>query len=161
MSDNPEGQEAKPARVKDDPDALLERVDALWRKMNARLDGWTEQELAAPGLVGDWSGTILIAHLGRWTMAANDVIRDHLAGHTPTDYDHFEPWNQRWAAEDASLTLAEAKRRWEFAHEEFRALARSIPADRWDETVRGWVRGSGIHHLEAHMDDLKDRAASS
>jgi len=158
MSDDTGVQSGQPARAREAPEALLERADAIYRRMNERLDSLTEHELMAPGLVGEWSGTILLAHLGRWTMAANEVIRDHLAGRVPTDYDDFEPWNQRWAAEDAGLSLQEARRRYAVAYEDLRALARGIPVGQWDATVRGWVKGSGIHHFEAHLEDLKEHS---
>lgn len=136
----------------DAPATILHEVNVLWADLEATLTARDEDDLRRPGAAGDWSGTEVVAHLGRWLAAAHDVVSDHLAGRVPTEaYDDYDAWNAHWHAEDATLSLAEARDRCTRAYQALRRLVDELPPQRWDATVREWVSGSSIHHVRAHL----------
>lgn len=140
----------------EEPAAILDRIDAVWREFQGAIGGMSEAELTAPGRVGVWSIKDLLAHIGRWYDAAVVVIDNRIAGRPRGEtYDDFDAWNARWAEEDRGLTPAEARSGCEAAHDRLRALVADLPADRWDKVVRGWVEGSGYGHLEEHLADIR------
>jgi hypothetical protein len=53
---------------------LLDDLEAARRELFAALDAVEAGSLTTPGLVGEWSGRELIAHLGYWAGHAVDVI---------------------------------------------------------------------------------------
>jgi hypothetical protein len=61
---------SSPAR----PDELAAELADARAELFAALAAVTPESLLTPGLVGEWSGRELIAHLGYWVGHAGDVI---------------------------------------------------------------------------------------
>jgi hypothetical protein len=55
-------------------DALIAELRDARADLMAALDAVAPESMTTPGLVGDWSGRELIAHLGYWAGHATEVI---------------------------------------------------------------------------------------
>lgn len=45
---------------------LIQRIETDWARLQAALDGLSEEQLHTPGVVGDWSIKDVLAHITAW-----------------------------------------------------------------------------------------------
>ena len=142
-------------------------VDELTRERDAffeALASVAEESMTTPGLVGDWSGRDLIAHVGYWTGHAGELIHeleqgridDIGAGQPPTD-----EVNETVARIARTTDLSTVRRR-EAAS--FGALVERIRAMEPallelilpdGASVTQGIREDGAAHYREHADELR------
>ena len=142
-------------------------VDELTRERDAffeALASVSEESMTTPGLVGDWSGRDLIAHVGYWTGHAGELIHeleqgridDIGAGQPPTD-----EVNETVARIARTTDLSTVRRReaasFDALVERIRAmdpaLLELILPD--GASVAQGIREDGSAHYREHADELR------
>jgi len=142
-------------------------VDELTRERDAffeALASVAEESMTTPGLVGDWSGRDLIAHVGYWTGHAGELIHeleqgridDIGAGQPPTD-----EVNETVARIARTTDLSTVRRReaasFDALVERIRAmdpaLLELILPD--GASVAQGIREDGAAHYREHADELR------
>ena len=144
---------------------LIEDLEAARGDLHALVDRLDPRSMTTPGLVGDWSGHELLAHVGYWAGHAVDVIRavedgraDEVgAGEPPVD--------------EVNATVARIARETDLATVRKReagsvaalidALRRLdgglLPAPLPDGTsLEGGIREDGSDHYREHADALRE-----
>ena len=142
-------------------------VDELTRERDALFEvlaSVSEESMTTPGLVGDWSGRDLIAHVGYWTGHAGELIHeleqgridDIGAGQPPTD-----EVNETVARIARTTDLSTVRRReaasFDALVERIRAmepaLLELILPD--GASVAQGIREDGAAHYREHADELR------
>jgi hypothetical protein len=124
--------------------------------MDAAFAGLTAEQLAAPGLAGDWSARELAIHLEAWFRVALQSIPIFAAGNRrEEEYDDFDAWNQRFVAEGESLSAEDAVERLRGTYGTLLAYLQELPADLFErhaifDTIEGVSWGHfGEHYYDA------------
>lgn len=147
-----------------EPEVLVEELTRERDAFFEALASVAEESMTTPGLVGDWSGRDLIAHVGYWTGHAGELIHeleqgridDIGAGQPPTD-----EVNETVARIARTTDLSTVRRR-EAAS--FGALVERIRAmepallvlDLPDgASVAQGIREDGAAHYREHADEVR------
>lgn len=144
---------------------LIDDLEAARGELFAALDAVEASSLTTPGLVGEWSGRELIAHLGYWAGHAVDVI------HAVEDGRSDEVGIDRPPVDEINATVARvarntdlgAVRKREAASVEalVERLRRMEPSllrtglPHHDLTLEGAIREDGPDHYREHADELR------
>ena len=147
-----------------EPEAL---VDELTRERDALFEvlaSVSEESMTTPGLVGDWSGRDLIAHVGYWTGHAGELIHeleqgridDIGAGQPPTD-----EVNETVARIARTTDLSTVRRReaasFDALVERIRAMEPALLELMLPDgaSVAQGIREDGSAHYREHADELR------
>jgi len=142
-------------------------VDELTRERDAffeALASVSEESMTTPGLVGDWSGRDLIAHVGYWTGHAGELIHeleqgridDIGAGQLPTD-----EVNETVARIARTTDLSTVRRReaasFDALVERIRAMEPALLELMLPDgaSVAQGIREDGSAHYREHADELR------
>ena len=142
-------------------------VDELTRERDALFEvlaSVSEESMTTPGLVGDWSGRDLIAHVGYWTGHAGELIHeleqgridDIGAGQPPTD-----EVNETVARIARTTDLSTVRRReaasFDALVERIRAMEPALLELMLPDgaSVAQGIREDGPAHSRVHADELR------
>ena len=142
-------------------------VDELTRERDALFEvlaSVSEESMTTPGLVGDWSGRDLIAHVGYWTGHAGELIHeleqgridDIGAGQPPTD-----EVNETVARIARTTDLSTVRRReaasFDALVERIRAMEPALLELMLPDgaSVAQGIREDGSAHYREHADELR------
>jgi hypothetical protein len=64
-------------------DELIQKIESEWDKLQAALDGLTEEQMYQPGVVGDWSIKDILAHITAWQTRLITTMFKAEKGFTP------------------------------------------------------------------------------
>ena len=147
-----------------EPEVLVEELTRERDAFFEALASVAEESMTTPGLVGDWSGRDLIAHVGYWTGHAGELIHeleqgridDIGAGQPPTD-----EVNETVARIARTTDLSTVRRReaasFDALVERIRAmdpaLLELILPD--GASVAQGIREDGAAHYREHADELR------
>jgi hypothetical protein len=145
-------------------DALISELRDARADVLAALEAVTPESLTTPGLVGEWSGRELIAHLGYWAGHANEVIHA-VEGGRSDEIGEGEP-----PVDDVNETVARIARGTDLATvrkreaatiealiERLAALDPALLAERLPDgaTLAEAIREDGADHYREHAADLR------
>lgn len=137
---------------------MLERDHAEWRALTTILDSRPTESMHGADNP-DWNARDVYAHLARWINHSTDDLEATLAGKgIPRPAGTDDEINARWQAEDAVLSLGEAR---DFARRAFdRRLAAitSIPSDGWNPLLDAIAHADGWEHIATHRDYIESAA---
>lgn len=129
----------------------LEEWEALVLDLEAHPDA-VLHDPASPG----WTARDVYAHLARWMEHSTSSLEAYVAGRdqpSPIEGTDDEI-NARWQAEDAALTLDDARSRAETQFERRSQVIESVPAERWDKAVEAFAHADGAQHYRAHRNAI-------
>jgi len=134
---------------------ILRESRLAWEALDREL-----QSKGAGLVQGNWTGAAVYGHLGRWLAMATAGLCHHLdEAEAPKAVGDEDAANDRWAAEDAALPVAEARERCARAFEALHSLLAELDPDRWDETVLQVAEDDGWNHLRVHFHAIGGRDA--
>jgi hypothetical protein len=106
---------------------------------------------------GGWTASIVYAHVARWLERADERLQRHIEGApdgAPENPVAEDALNQRWATEDVSLALEQARGRCEAAFERLHARLAELDPMEWDETVLQMAEDDALDHLRSHLHSM-------
>jgi len=139
---------------------LLEARDALLRELDRVEPG----SLSTPGLVGDWSGRELVAHLGYWAGHATEIVHAVEAGRAEEVGDGELPTddvNETVARVARETPLATVRKREGASVEALLERVRAIDPALLEvalpdgSTLAEAIRADGAEHYREHADELR------
>ncbi len=134
--------------------AMLAHGDAVWEQLSRALDARPEVVLHGPPNP-PWTSREIYAHLGRWTAHTVEVVSCLRAGEAaPVIEGDDDAINARWAAEDTSLTTADARARCVAGREALLALLRQLSDEEWGRFGRRCAEDVDGSHYQAHLDAI-------
>jgi len=143
---------------------LLRLEDEGYAEVHELLGALTPQQLAEPGLEGDWSAKDLIAHLASWcSEAARHIEQIRLGTYDLTRADEraidrdIDAINRRFHDANRELSLGDVKA--ELAASRFRMLEELDLIPEVTKTCAGWFHASGPGHYDEHLPRLREWVA--
>jgi hypothetical protein len=138
---------------------MLSRDHAEWRLLIAILDSRPTGSMHGAD-DPDWNARDVYNHLARWiNHSTDDLDATALSGKgVPRPPGTDDEINARWRAEDASLSLDEAR---DFAQRAFDrriAAIESIPSDRWNPMLDAIAHADGWEHFAGHRNYIETAA---
>ncbi len=131
---------------------MLREDRAEWDALCVVLDARPSGPLHDPESP-EWTARDVYAHLARWINHSTDAFESWLTTRSlpkPGLEGNDDEINARWQAEDADLTLDEAR---ELAQQAFDRRIRAIesaPSDRWDAILDATGNADGARHYRNH-----------
>jgi len=126
---------------------ILRESRRAWEALDSNL-----QAKGAGPVQGEWTASAVYAHLGRWLERATADVRQHLdGGEAPPPVENEDAANDRWAKEDATLPVAEARERCARAFEAMHGMLAELDPEHWDETVLQVAEDDAWNHLRVHL----------
>jgi hypothetical protein len=145
-------------------DALITELRDVRTDLLGVLDAVTPESMTTPGLVGEWSGRELIAHLGYWAGHATELIHAVEGGRTD-EVGAGEPpvdeVNETVARIARDTDLATVRRREaatvEALVERLTSLDPALLSERLPDgaTLEEGIREDGASHYREHAADLR------
>ena len=145
-------------------DTMIDELHAARQELFAALDAVRPESMTTPGLVGEWSGRELIAHLGYWAGHAAEVIHaveENRADELGADEPSVDEVNET-VARVARQTDLDAVRKREAASvdaltERLGALDPSLLSVRLPDgaTLADGIREDASAHYREHAEDLR------
>ncbi|HJP70434.1 MAG TPA: DinB family protein [Candidatus Limnocylindria bacterium] len=145
-------------------DALVRELRGARADLLAALDAVSPESMTTPGLVGEWSGRELIAHLGYWAGHATEVIHAVEGGRVEEIGDGepaVDDVNQTVARVARGTDLATVRRREAAAVdaliERLTSLDPALLSERLPDgaTLDEAVREDGAAHYREHAEELR------
>lgn len=141
-----------------DPTALTDMLDrdrAEWQALADILESRSADSMHGAD-DPDWNARDVYTHLARWINHSTDDLEATLAGKgVPRPAGTDDEINARWRAEDAALSLDQAR---DFAQRAFdRRLAaiQSIAPNRWNAMLDAIAHADGWEHIAAHRNYIE------
>jgi len=146
-------------------DAMRASRDALL----AAIADLSDDDLAAPGVTGDWSVKDLLAHISAWERMFIGWVEALLAGQRPDrPADLTEQWgnetNARIFAEHRDRELDAVRAESQASHDAMLALVERLTETElfdaqhfpWSRgyAMAPWLRGNGDEHYDEHRMDI-------
>jgi hypothetical protein len=144
--------------------ALVADLVAARGEFLAALEAVEPSRLMRPGLVGDWSGRELIAHLGYWAGHGAELIHAAELGEPPEaglSGDDVEARNRTVARVAAQADLATVRRREEGAFDALAQRLAAIAPELLDLPLEGpgtlerAIEEDGAAHYREHAEGLR------
>jgi Mycothiol maleylpyruvate isomerase N-terminal domain len=124
-----------------------------WQALVAALEERPSAALHDPESPA-WEAKDVYAHLARWMDNSTDALEAWLDGRRliPPPKGTDDEINDRWQAEDAAFTLAEARERAQRAFARRSAAIEAVPPERWDKDtiLERMARADGYEHYASH-----------
>ena len=145
--------------------SLVADLVAVRDELMARVERLGPERVTAPGLIGEWSGQQLIAHVGYWAGHATELIHAAELGSEPEGglgRDEIEARNRTVADVAAQTNLATVRRREAGSFEALVNRLRAMDPALLDLPVRGpgtlerAVREDGPDHYREHAAHLAE-----
>jgi hypothetical protein len=140
---------------------LLDEGAELWSRLDSLLQ---EREgrarLHAEGPT-DWTNRDVYAHFARWIGFTIEQVQRKAAGldWLPPIPGTDDEINERWAAEDRALTVAQA-RAWSMQSiETLRRLMLDLSIDQWTRFGKKCIDDIGGEHYRAHIEFIEQAGA--
>lgn len=146
-------------------EALFRRIDAAWRELQDALEGLSEEEMTAPGAVGEWSVRDLIAHVTTWEEEALKALPVILEGGPLPRYASqggIDAFNARQQEAKRGLSLQRLAMEMNATHQRLLALLDRAPEQAYAQEGRFLrrLRLDAYGHWRGHARDVLSWRAS-
>jgi hypothetical protein len=137
---------------------MLRRDREEWLALTAILDARPADSLHGAG-DPDWNARDVYNHLARWINHSTDDLEATLAGRgIPRPPGTDDEINARWRAEDASLTLEEAREQAQAAFDRRIAAIEAVRPEQWTPVLDAIANADGWEHFAGHRQYIEGAA---
>ena len=146
-------------------DALFRRIEGAWGELHEALDGLTDEEMSAPGAVGEWSVRDLLAHVATWEEEALKALPVIVRGGKLPRYASvggIDAFNARQQEAKRHLTLEHLRLEMAATHQRLLALLDRVPESAYRQEGRFLkrLRLDTYGHWRLHTEDVRRWRAS-
>jgi hypothetical protein len=124
---------------------LIERIEQDWAKLQSSLDGLTEEQMHASGVVGTWSIKDILAHITAWQSRLITAMFKAARGFTPETTEGgatVDQLNEKWYREMKDRPFEQV---WDDLDSSYHQLLKRIDSlsdqDLFDPQRFAWMRG--------------------
>ena len=126
-----------------DKEEVERKLDAEWQALREAVESLSDDELAAPGVVEEWSVKDLLGHMAFWAnKAAHDLDAINAAEEGAIQLaggqEGVDAWNARESAARKDRPLADVRSEWEASFEAARQALSVTPSEKLEIEVQGW-----------------------
>jgi hypothetical protein len=118
---------------------LLARLETAWTALKDSYAGLSDNQMAAPGVAGEWSVRDVLAHVTTWDAEALKYLPLIASGGRPPRYASFgglDAFNARTTAAKRALSLAEVLRQLDETHQRLTAYLQTVPEEHFTTETR-------------------------
>jgi uncharacterized protein (TIGR03083 family) len=147
---------------------LISTIEAEHARLEALISALSDEQMTAPGIVGDWSIKDTLAHLAVWTSRNITVVYQAEQGQQPAEIDAmFDDFDALNAADYEAQKDRPLERILADLRGTHRQLVRRLnawhEADLFDKALYSWLRGQsvgefladGVAHEAAHRNYIE------
>lgn len=140
---------------------LQYRLDTTWAALGASFAGLSEEQMTAPGVVGDWSVKDILGHVSTWDEEALQALPVILDGRRPpryVTYGGIDAFNAQMAERKRDLPLAELLKQLEETHRRLLAFVETVPEEQFarETRVRHRLRLDTYSHYPIHTKGIEE-----
>jgi hypothetical protein len=134
---------------------LLARIDKAWDELQQSIEGLTDEQLAEPRTMDEWSVRDILAHITTWEEQTLEHLPTIMAGGRPPKYVTYggiDAFNAMMTEKKRGLSLAEIRRQMSETHGRLLELIKSSPAEQLTHETRARrrLRWDTYHHYAEH-----------
>ena len=119
---------------------LIEKLEKTWTDFHQSYAGLTAEELARPGVMGEWSVRDLLAHVSWWEEETLKHLPEVLQGIRPQRYSvlygGIDAFNALMTEKWQALSLAETQKKVTETHAALIAYLQSVPEEHFAANTR-------------------------
>ena len=118
---------------------LLARLETAWTALKDSYAGLSDNQMAEPGVAGEWSVRDVLAHVTTWDAEALKYLPLIASGGRPPRYASFgglDAFNARTTAAKRALSLAEVLRQLDETHQRLTAYLQTVPEEHFTTETR-------------------------
>jgi uncharacterized protein (TIGR03083 family) len=146
-------------------ETLFNRIEDGWKDLHDVLDGLTDEEMSAPGAVGEWSVRDLLAHVATWEEEALKALPIIVQGGKLPRYASvggIDAFNAREQEAKRSLSLDRLRIDMAATHQRLLALLDRVPESAYRKEGRFLkrLRLDTYGHWRLHTEDVRRWRAS-
>jgi uncharacterized protein (TIGR03083 family) len=140
---------------------LLGKIDKAWSAFQASYAGLTDEQLAQPGVTGDWSVKDILAHVTVWEEETLKHLPHILEGQRPPKYSDLyggiDAFNALKTEENRNRSLADVLARFENTHRQLIDYLRSAPEEQFatETRFRRRIRLDTYSHYPIHTQAIR------
>lgn len=128
---------------------MLRKDREEWSALTALLDADPGRRVHQDG--HDWTARDVYTHFARWLARSTDQFEATLDGRAlPQLEGTDDEINARWQAEEANLSLEEARAGAQREFDRRLRVIESLPEDSWTEPLWAIAHADGWEHIAAH-----------
>ena len=112
--------------------AIGQQIERAWAALQDSYAGLPDARLTAPGVIGDWSVTDVLAHVTTWEEEALKHVPVILEGGRPpryVTYGGIDAFNARMTEQKRALSLDEVLSQLHDTHDRLLGFVASMPED--------------------------------
>ena len=146
-------------------EGLFRRIEAGWKELQYTLDGLSDEEMSAPGAVGEWSVRDLLAHVATWEEEALKALPIIVQGGKLPRFASvggIDAFNAREQEAKRSLSLERLRVEMTATHQRLLALLDRVPESAYQKEGRFLkrLRLDTYGHWRLHTEDVRRWKAS-
>ncbi len=151
---------------------LIQSIESERRRLDGLLARLSRDDMAIPGVVGEWSVKDTLAHIADWEQRFLGWYRAQMRGETPAvpgpglTWRDLDALNQSIYERHRDRALDDVLDEYRRSYVEMRAAVGDIPAQDmvvagfypWigpDHTLSDFIAGNSSEHYAQHCDDLE------
>lgn len=143
-------------------DDLLEEIEAHWGELAAAARGLTDEDMARPGTLGEWSIKDLFAHIAGWeeeaTRRINEIVQGNGAQLTWPTRAEEDAFNAQTIEKSRHLAPEQVIKRLEECHQDLMDMLATFGEELVvaDTEVKAaeWVPGWTYMHYQHHAPEI-------
>ena len=136
---------------------LMARIDARWQEFVRSYEGLSEEDMALPGVVGDWSVKDLIAHVTIWEEETLKLLPMIAKGLRTPLYGDVDRFNAEGVARKRSLSHDRVSRESTETHQSLISYLEGVPESLFatDTRFRRRLRLDTYGHYPEHTRSIQ------
>lgn len=148
--------------AKSSREKLLETIEQRWDELRASVKGLSDEEMQAPGVVGDWSVKDILAHVTTWEEEALKHLPEIAAGKPQQRYKDvyggLDAFNALKFEENQKRPLAEVRARLTETHRQLLDYLETVPDELLHsrERFRTRLRWDTYSHYPLHAAHISE-----
>jgi uncharacterized protein (TIGR03083 family) len=146
-------------------DTAIQKLEKSWSQLRSVVESVPEEEVAAPGIVEEWSLKDLLGHMAFWSERAAVTVRAVDAG-KPGDIPRGEgpnwvdEWNRREYLARKDKSFKDIRAEWITAHEHARKALEGTTDEALNQKfgqgkLIGYFEGDTWTHYDEHAEQIK------
>ena len=150
------------SRMKDD---AMGKIEEEWQRFLETANGFSEQELILPGVVGHWSVKETLIHVAAWDEELVKIVRRYRSTGERSDYgcdEAVDRLNKQQVDDKRSLSVDHVWGHLRDTHRSLVDFLATLPSEAFGSRsyTGDWIETDAAGHYREHREDVEQWKAS-